>query len=168
MSREKLLWKKKWTQFMKASSFTKSSYTFVPLQARIWCACTAICVIYIFSGENITAKYTMSRRRWDQNTTQVANRLDWARAIYVWLLHLTPWADRVGRGVRIKTTTKKNGTLPRYSLYVLARKRKRCIFSSFICFSFESCTTTFTSPSSCNSSMIETLLLADMWRKLDL
>jgi hypothetical protein len=76
---------------MKASSFTKSPYTFVPLQARIWHACTAICVMYILSGENITAVYTMSRRQWDQNTTQVANRLDWAWAIYVWLLHLTPW-----------------------------------------------------------------------------
>ncbi len=91
MRREKLLWKKKLTKFMKASSFTKSPYTFVPFQARIWHACTAICVMYILSSENITAVYTMSRRRWDQNTTQVANRLDWARAIYVWLLHLTPW-----------------------------------------------------------------------------
>ncbi len=90
LRREKVLWKKKWTQFMKASSFTKSPYTFVPLQARIWRACTAVRVIYILSGENITAVYTMSRRRWDQNTTQVANRPYWARAIYVWLLHLTP------------------------------------------------------------------------------
>ena len=48
-------------------------------------------VMYILSGENITAVFTISRRRWDQNTTQVANRLDWARATYVWLLHLTPW-----------------------------------------------------------------------------
>ncbi len=48
-------------------------------------------VMYILSGEYITAVYTMSRRRWDQNTTQVANRLDRTRAIYVWLLHLTPW-----------------------------------------------------------------------------
>jgi hypothetical protein len=48
-------------------------------------------VIYILSGENITAVYTMSRRRWDQNTTQVANRLNCARDTYVWLLHLTPW-----------------------------------------------------------------------------
>ncbi len=48
-------------------------------------------VMYILSGENITALFTISRRRWDQNTTQVANRLDRARATYVWLLHLTPW-----------------------------------------------------------------------------
>ncbi len=47
-------------------------------------------VMHILSGENITAVYTMSRCRWDQNTTQVANRLDRARGIYVWLLHLTP------------------------------------------------------------------------------
>ncbi len=33
-------------------------------------------VMYILSGKNITAVYTISRRRWDQNTTQVANRLD--------------------------------------------------------------------------------------------
>ncbi len=49
-------------------------------------------VMYILSGENITAVYTISRRRWDQNTSQVAHRLDWARATYVGLLHLTPWA----------------------------------------------------------------------------
>jgi hypothetical protein len=48
-------------------------------------------VIYILSGENITAVFTISRRRWDQNTTQVANRLDTARATYVWLLHVPPW-----------------------------------------------------------------------------
>ncbi len=48
-------------------------------------------VLYILSGENITAVYSMSRRGWDQNTTQVANRLYWTRAIHVWLLHLTPW-----------------------------------------------------------------------------
>ncbi len=38
-------------------------------------------VLYILSGENITAVFTISRHRWDQNTTQVANRLDRARAI---------------------------------------------------------------------------------------
>ena len=48
-------------------------------------------VMYILSGENITAVYPMSRRRWDQNTTQVDNRLDRARATYVWLLHVPPW-----------------------------------------------------------------------------
>jgi hypothetical protein len=48
-------------------------------------------VLYILSGENITAVYSTTRRRWDQNTTQVANRLDWAEATYVCLLHLTPW-----------------------------------------------------------------------------
>jgi hypothetical protein len=76
---------------MKASSFTKSPYTFVPLQARIWRACTTIysTVMYILSGENITAVFTISRRRWDQNTTQLGNRLDWARATYVWLLHIS-------------------------------------------------------------------------------
>ncbi len=29
---------------------------------------------------------------WDQNTTQVANRLDRARATYIRLLHLPPWS----------------------------------------------------------------------------
>ena len=33
-------------------------------------------VMYILSGENITAVYPMSRRWWDQNTTQVVNRLN--------------------------------------------------------------------------------------------
>ncbi len=48
-------------------------------------------VMYILSGQNITAVFTISRRRWDQNTTQVANRLDRARASYVRLLHVPPW-----------------------------------------------------------------------------
>ncbi len=47
-------------------------------------------VMYIFSGEKITAVFTISRCRWDQNTTQVANRLDRARATYVRLLHVPP------------------------------------------------------------------------------
>jgi len=47
-------------------------------------------VMYILSGKKITAVYPMSRRRWDQNTTQVANRLDRARVTYVWLLHVPP------------------------------------------------------------------------------
>ncbi len=46
-------------------------------------------VMYILSGENITAVYQMSRRRWDQNTTQVDNRLDRARVTYVRLLHIS-------------------------------------------------------------------------------
>jgi len=48
-------------------------------------------VMYILSGENITAVYSTTRRRWDQNTTQVANRLNRARATYVRLLHVPPW-----------------------------------------------------------------------------
>ncbi len=48
-------------------------------------------VMYILSGENITAVYTMSRRRWDQNTILVDNRLDRARATYIQLLHVPPW-----------------------------------------------------------------------------
>ncbi len=49
-------------------------------------------VMYILSGKNITAVFTISRwRRWDQNTTQVANRLNRARATYVRLLHVPPW-----------------------------------------------------------------------------
>ncbi len=48
-------------------------------------------VIYILSGKKITAVYPMSRHRWDQNTSQVANRLNWAGATYVWLLHVPPW-----------------------------------------------------------------------------
>ncbi len=48
-------------------------------------------VMYILSGENFTAMFTISRRRWDQNTKQVANRLERARATYVRLLHVPPW-----------------------------------------------------------------------------
>ncbi len=48
-------------------------------------------VMYILSGENSTAVFPISRRRWDQNTTQVANRLNRARATYARLLHLPPW-----------------------------------------------------------------------------
>ncbi len=92
MRREKLLWKKKWTQFMKASSFTKWPLNLCLFKQGYDVQVLLSSVMYILSGENITAVYTMSRRRWDQNTTQVANRLDWARAIYVWLLHLTPWS----------------------------------------------------------------------------
>ncbi len=47
-------------------------------------------VMYILSGKKITAMYPLSRRRWDQNTTQVANRLNRTRATYVWLLHVPP------------------------------------------------------------------------------
>ncbi len=54
-------------------------------------------VMYILSGENITAVYTISQRRWDQNTTQVVNRLDRARATYVRLLHLTPCFKQQGK-----------------------------------------------------------------------
>ncbi len=49
-------------------------------------------VMYNLSGKKITAVYPMSRRRWDQNTTQVANRLNRARATYVRLLHVPPWS----------------------------------------------------------------------------
>ncbi len=45
-------------------------------------------VMYILSGKKITAVYPMSRRRWDQNTSQVANRLNRARATYIRLLHV--------------------------------------------------------------------------------
>ncbi len=47
-------------------------------------------VMYILSGANITTVFTISQRRWDQNTTQVANRLDRERDSYVWLLHVPP------------------------------------------------------------------------------
>ncbi len=55
----------------------------------MWSACTPICIMYILSGKKITAVYPMSRRRWDQNTTQVDNRLDRARATYGRLLHIS-------------------------------------------------------------------------------
>ncbi len=47
-------------------------------------------VMYILSGKKITTVYPMSRRRWDQNTTQVDNRLNRARATYGRLLHVPP------------------------------------------------------------------------------
>jgi len=46
-------------------------------------------VMYILSGKKITAVYPMSRRRWDQNTTQVDNRLNRARSTHVRLLHIS-------------------------------------------------------------------------------
>ncbi len=46
-------------------------------------------VMYILSGENITAVSSTIRRRGDQNITQVDNRLDRARATYVRLLHIS-------------------------------------------------------------------------------
>ncbi len=49
-------------------------------------------VMYILSGKKITAVYPMSRRWWDQNTIQVANRLNRARATYIRLLHVPPWS----------------------------------------------------------------------------
>ncbi len=48
-------------------------------------------VMYILSGENITAVYTISRLHRYQNSWQVANRLDRAGATYVRLLHVPPW-----------------------------------------------------------------------------
>ncbi len=47
-------------------------------------------VMYILSGKKITAVYPMSRHH--QNTTQVANRLNRARATYIRLLHVPPCA----------------------------------------------------------------------------
>jgi hypothetical protein len=44
-------------------------------------------VMYILSGENITAVYTMSRLLRHENSWHVANRLDRAGATYVRLLH---------------------------------------------------------------------------------
>ncbi len=54
-------------------------------------------VMYILSGENITAVYPMSWSRWDQNTTQVDNMLDRARVTYVRLLHTVfpPWCPLI-------------------------------------------------------------------------
>ncbi len=78
-----------------------------------------LCTLYILSGENITAVYTMSRRRWDQNTTQVANRLNWAGDTYVWLLHLTPWSQSMSTAVRITWHTAQInfGDLPPFLTY---------------------------------------------------
>ncbi len=44
--------------------------------------------MYILSGENITAVYTMSRRQWGQNTTQVITGQTGPGATYVRLLHI--------------------------------------------------------------------------------
>ncbi len=78
---------------MKASSFTKSPYTIVPLQARIWSGVYALLSsdIYILSGENWAVVYSTTRRLRDQNTTQVDDRQGRAGTLYVRLLHLPPW-----------------------------------------------------------------------------
>ncbi len=55
-------------------------------------------VMYILSGKKITAVYPMSRRRWDQNTLQVANRLNRARATNGRLLHVPPCIWYTGGG----------------------------------------------------------------------
>ncbi len=89
MRREKLLWKKKWTQFMKALPNRHKQLCLFKLGYDVHVLLSS--VMYILSSKKITAVYPMSRRRWDQNTTQVANRLNRARATYVWLLHVSPW-----------------------------------------------------------------------------
>ncbi len=46
--------------------------------------------MYILSGKKITAVYPMSRRRWDQNTTQVDYRLEgkgYIRTVAPYFLH---------------------------------------------------------------------------------
>jgi hypothetical protein len=59
-------------------------------------------VMYILSGENITAVYPMSWRRWDQNTTQVDNRLDsqGLHTVYVRLLLISSMLPTTGRQLR--------------------------------------------------------------------
>ncbi len=70
-------------------------------------------VMYILSGENSTAVFTISRRRWDQNTTQVANRLNRARATYVRLLHLPPWCRPYSAGI-LHSVSDQMQNLPNY------------------------------------------------------
>ncbi len=83
-------------------------------------------IMYILSGKKITAVYPMSQRRWDQNTRQVDNRLDRARATYRRLLHISSMLTTVlsveqlqkrgGGGIRgldpSHATTKKPAILP--------------------------------------------------------
>jgi hypothetical protein len=77
-------------------------------------------VMYIHSGENISAVYSTTRRRWDQNTIQVDNRLDRAEATYVQLLHISSmvlnlWAQLCRVSLRLpfwmiwSWTLKQNG-----------------------------------------------------------
>ncbi len=69
-------------------------------------------VMYILSGENSIAVFTISRRRWDQNTTQVANMLNRTRATYVRLLHLPPWFPHIAidrRGIILKEAKSMSG-----------------------------------------------------------
>ncbi len=59
--------------------------------------------MYILSGKKITAVYPMSRRWWDQNTTQVDNRLDtrqgkgYIRPVTPYFLHAPPRPLRVAK-----------------------------------------------------------------------
>ena len=73
---------------MKASSYTNRHIHLCLFKLGYDVHALLSSVMYILSG---AAVYTMSRRRWDQNTTQVDNRLNRARATYVRLLHLPPW-----------------------------------------------------------------------------
>ncbi len=50
-------------------------------------------VMYILSGENITAMYTMSRLLRHHNSWLVANRLNRAGDTYDLLLHVSPWVE---------------------------------------------------------------------------
>jgi hypothetical protein len=76
-------------------------------------------VMYILSGKKITAVFPMSRRRWDQNTTQVANRLNRARATYVGLLHVPPWLHVMWRAqlYSFAETLNPPPPLPRFDSY---------------------------------------------------
>jgi hypothetical protein len=100
---------------MKASSFTKSPYTFVPLQTRICSACTSD--IYILSGENLAGVYSTTRRLRDQITTQVDNMQGRAGTLYVRLLLLPPWRS-LSQWVQLYTGAQINfGDLTTYLTY---------------------------------------------------
>jgi hypothetical protein len=91
----------------------------------------------------------MSRRRWDQNTSQVANRLNCAGASYVWLLHVPPWGGQTrraerGTGGSIFWKTREIG-LPSYNdLSMVFSNGGACILFSVVFFPpFPATTTVF-------------------------
>jgi hypothetical protein len=55
---------------------------------------------YILSGENLASVYSTTRRRRDQNSTQVDNRQGRAGTLYVRLLHLSSMGNIHSAGGR--------------------------------------------------------------------
>ncbi len=82
--------------------------TYVPLQAKIWSACTAI-EWYLHSfWRELSRRVLYNTRLRDQNTTQVDNRQGRAGTLYVRLLHLPPCIKHSRRDICVQRTVLKS------------------------------------------------------------